>query len=905
MTEFNSVQLKTIDQYRAKHNISPVVSNEAVAEQILAEMKASGVSYAGFESLISEVGTKSVILERDSSSLFEYGFTSDYTDGFVKSESKPAPTYTNAQYNEAMDFAKQYLMDSSASVHNALINYSNSVGRVSFGSVWHIMKNIADLFTDRAFRTNNIKTHAEAMEEARKAEFEAKRLSGFSAGLPFETEYKKSRGIEFDVAKVENFKTKSEEYMFVKACKNQYDLLDKGIKEVQGLYVREKQLERFGQNNVSTEEVKSFDERLIEILDQYCGGDENLRNQLILEISGDIKSKDELDKRFLEVLTKLRDNAKTVLDSQLNGKDFDEYHEEYTKAYAETFGGEDAQEAVNGWIAKQEAGTQFLKMSAIIAATILTGGSALAANSTASLASALGSKFAAQQIVKLAITLEGVGVGVGAEYLNALTSKTGLTEERNEQILQGAKHSLPYALFGAFVSGPLGDKVTNALIGNASPALSGIVKTAFEKSTTGVGFATEVGLDVLFESALGDGEFAEIIKGNVNGELQGRALNKLMTMIMGGRAHYASKTAIEGAENSVTQALKNMGLEGYKAKMNDDGSFQIKSPDGETYNASVDDFAKIFATLADNAVKIEEQKIEEANIDNDMPFENVRIDTGEDSINETTLVLTKTDDVEVEKEKPVHTMKSLVEPGSLKTYEAKGIKPISELVPRVKPEELALPANKLVTEVLDVTTGKTKKALTPEADMLVFRAAEDLRANAIDNEEGIVSSFKKTGLVVDENNFEYRAKSLQSFHDKLMTYLFDNPGKTLEDAIRDVRDSVAMRTVHKSEDITNHPEVVELIEKGDVKSAVTRAVQIESEFVFNSLINIIDKMANGAAEFSISRISNYMGEDGIPYFTEEQLNSLKEYAYSKGINIPIRPLQGLENQATQLYKSIL
>ena len=65
MTEFNSVQLKTIDQYRAKHNISAVVSNEAVAEQILAEMKASGVSYAGFEALISEIGSKPVIPERE------------------------------------------------------------------------------------------------------------------------------------------------------------------------------------------------------------------------------------------------------------------------------------------------------------------------------------------------------------------------------------------------------------------------------------------------------------------------------------------------------------------------------------------------------------------------------------------------------------------------------------------------------------------------------------------------------------------------------------------------------------------------------------------------------------------------------------------------------------------------
>ena len=246
-----------------------------------------------------------------------------------------------------MEFAKQYLLESTTTVHETLIQYKKDIGYISAGAVWHGFKNILNLW-DRLFQSDNIATLWEKIGFAEKEMKEAQKLASIDKKQKgrFEFVFKQNQGVDFDVAEVQNFKTKSEEYVFVKACKNQYDLLNDGIRELQGLLVREKQLERFGQNNVSVEKEKSFDERFIKILDQYCGGDDNMRNQLILEISGNIKSKDELEKKYLEVLNKLKDNAQKLYESQLNGKDFEKYHSEYVSSYKETFGGEDPETEV-------------------------------------------------------------------------------------------------------------------------------------------------------------------------------------------------------------------------------------------------------------------------------------------------------------------------------------------------------------------------------------------------------------------------------------------------------------------------------------------------------------------------------------------------------------------------------
>ena len=232
----------------------------------------------------------------------------------------------------------------------------------------------------------------------------------------------------------------------------------------------------------------------------------------------------------------------------------------------------------------------------------------------------------------------------------------------------------------------------------------------------------------------------------------------------------------------------------------------------------------------------------------------------------------------------------LPEPGSLKKIPT-DLKDISKITPEITQEELNIESGTII-EYINPNAAKDKldkpenKRLTEQGEELVWRAAEGLRQNALSVENDIVKFMYEAGLAKDET-LSHRSKGLQSLHDKLRTYLIENPDKTLEDAIRSVKDSIGVRTVNKSVSFANHPEVKELLEKGDIKSAQLKAVELESDYVLQGLMGIIDKMADGTADIKLTRVANYMGEDGIPYFTENQLNKLRNHAYSKGIDIPI------------------
>jgi len=133
--------------------------------------------------------------------------------------------------------------------------------------------------------------------------------------------------------------------------------------------------------------------------------------------------------------------------------------------------------------------------------------------------------------------------------------------------------------------------------------------------------------------------------------------------------------------------------------------------------------------------------------------------------------------------------------------------------------------------------------------------------------------------------FKDRIKSEKSLFDKLKNYLEEHPGTKMEDAINDVRDAYACRTILKSQDLTNHPEVKALIEAGDTRAAILRAAEIQSQPAVDILKNIIQAHANGKTDYSITRLTNYVSEDGIPYFSERQLADLKQFAAERGIKI--------------------
>lgn len=221
--------------------------------------------------------------------------------------------------------------------------------------------------------------------------------------------------------------------------------------------------------------------------------------------------------------------------------------------------------------------------------------------------------------------------------------------------------------------------------------------------------------------------------------------------------------------------------------------------------------------------------------------------------------------------------------------------------------EKVFTAEELLTDSRDVARqvgvdkeGNPVYELTEKGQELVWRAARQIRQAALANEPNIIEFMRQLGLTSDKSAFTdkegnmidiaHRAKSDQSIHDKLQNIMLravrKNNDVSLAQAISEVNDGVGTRTAILMENYADKPDVKAAIEKGDMKNAIMLAVEHESSAVYEALEKYIDSVADGTNKVEIIRIANYIGEDGIPYFTERQLNRLKAYADSKGVSIP-------------------
>lgn len=172
--------------------------------------------------------------------------------------------------------------------------------------------------------------------------------------------------------------------------------------------------------------------------------------------------------------------------------------------------------------------------------------------------------------------------------------------------------------------------------------------------------------------------------------------------------------------------------------------------------------------------------------------------------------------------------------------------------------------------------GVPEKEVKQAVDIIMKRYAakeEELKAAVIH------AGFGETGKL------SMRLKSEQSLYDKIANYMKDHKDAPLEAAIKDVRDAFGARTVVDSQDFTTHPEVQALLAAGKEREAMLRAAELQSEPELERLKNIILEKANSKDGLDIARISNYVADDGIPYFSENQLARLKQFGADHGVNV--------------------
>ena len=130
-----------------------------------------------------------------------------------------------------------------------------------------------------------------------------------------------------------------------------------------------------------------------------------------------------------------------------------------------------------------------------------------------------------------------------------------------------------------------------------------------------------------------------------------------------------------------------------------------------------------------------------------------------------------------------------------------------------------------------------------------------------------------------------RLKGSQSLYDKIANYIKEHPTASLEEALKDVRDAFGARTIVKSVDYKYHPEVKERLEAGDERGAMLKAAELQSQPAVEKLKGIILAQAQGKNGLELARISNYVSDDGIPYFSEAQLAELKQFGAQHGVNV--------------------
>ena len=168
-------------------------------------------------------------------------------------------------------------------------------------------------------------------------------------------------------------------------------------------------------------------------------------------------------------------------------------------------------------------------------------------------------------------------------------------------------------------------------------------------------------------------------------------------------------------------------------------------------------------------------------------------------------------------------------------------------------------------------------------------AAGEIHKKAVEAENAILKLMKKAGLGTAGVNMTHRPKSAQSLYDKIKNAVCDpKHPSSFKEAVKSIRDAVGTRTELADFNYKKHPDIVEMYKK-DPKKAIQMAAERQSEEYVQKVKDIItNSVTDPDAQLKAIRISNYMGKDGIPYFSEKQVAILQDHAAQYGIDLHVK-----------------
>ncbi len=384
----------------------------------------------------------------------------------------------------------------------------------------------------------------------------------------FETVYKNTTGHDYNIMQANEFQQTVVKYKTLTGLKQRTEMLNNAIKTVEKLY-KEEQLRKQGITVANRD--KTYDQVLMEALTQYFDGNSELAATFLSGLASDINSKDEISpEKMISILKEIKTLTEKRYNNELGGEKYENLKSRYLNEYKEFYGVENKQDEIEANLATGQATGEMIKMGAVIATSIMLGGSNLVQQGGEALVKKIGTT-AAKEVIRLDLALGVIAESYGIDLLNAMSSQEGLTEEKYDNINQRYANTLPYTIFGVYVSGPIGESVKNVLRSN--PGFStNLLNRIFTKSAGSIGFISEVGADTLFERILNGNDISEAFGSNAKGE----AFARFMNMIVGGRVNKATLEALQNIEVQ-QEKLPNGSIE-YIIK-NQDVEYKTKNPD--------------------------------------------------------------------------------------------------------------------------------------------------------------------------------------------------------------------------------------------------------------------------------------------------------------------------------------
>ena len=477
---------------------------------------------------------------------------------------------TSYSGNDNRKFAAKFLLNNALTAEAKLDNYRNSFGYISSDAVYHGLSNIGDWTWDTITGRDDFKGYHEKSDEVSKEISALKNLGNVTTTrVEFEKQFKEIYGIEFN--------------------QEAFDKLEKADNELNNLNANEalsKYLQVGIEKITNTQNINDLGFELNAYLNPLFGNI-NKTQEFINNLKKDCKSEEEFKAKVLETLNTSKDSIDKNVNDILFKTTREQLEANYKEAYKNAMGDYHSSEDIDKFIETSQRNAMLTETAIIIASSVLTMGSSTVQGLGAKAVTKFGAK-AGGHIFKAGMTAATASLSSVETVASALTSKDGLTEAKLSEAGSQLKSGLIFGAFGAYVSGPIGDKVVGFLKSNPK-----ITSTIMQKAFSAVGFGTEVSVDALFELGLRGGDIKSLFVENAEGE----ALGRMMNMILGGRAHQASKSILENI--SIKQDMDADGTPKYSVVQ--DGKVLFETKDQSQVLAGLTSIA-----AEANGVKIED-----------------------------------------------------------------------------------------------------------------------------------------------------------------------------------------------------------------------------------------------------------------------------------------------------------